>query len=167
MSCHVCQGINSSRCCDTYMCIRLNHQYLFQCRVIRYQKMIFKINSARIKMFSFKKSSRAFLEWRYLNSDRIYFEYHSLDFWAIPFFPKRRRVTMTTMMINWCRIPKQPPKHLSAIDQFHKSHIFCTYSISHCTPFRTEMCTFLLWMVYCGIWDRCIMGFMRLVNKCK
>ena len=40
----------------------------------------------------------------------------------------------------------------------------CTCPISHNTPFRTEMCTFLFWMVYCGIWDRCIVGFVRLVN---
>ena len=36
-------------------------------------------------------------------------------------------------------------------------------SKSHNTPFRTEMCTFLFWMVNCGIWDRCIVGFMGLV----
>ena len=35
--------------------------------------------------------------------------------------------------------------------------------ISHKTPFRTEMCTFLFWMVHCGIWDRCMMGFVNLV----
>ena len=40
----------------------------------------------------------------------------------------------------------------------------CTCSISHNAPFRTEMCTFLFWMVHCGIWDRCIVGF---VNKVK
>ena len=32
----------------------------------------------------------------------------------------------------------------------------CIYNT---TPFRTEMCTFLFWIVYCGIWDRCIVGF--------
>ena len=32
--------------------------------------------------------------------------------------------------------------------------------ISHNAPFRTEMCTFLFWMVHCGIWKKCIMGFM-------
>ena len=37
----------------------------------------------------------------------------------------------------------------------------CTCPISHNTPFRTEICTFLFWMVYCGIWDRCIMGFVK------
>ena len=40
----------------------------------------------------------------------------------------------------------------------------CTCSISHNTPFRTEMCTFLFWMVHCGIWNRCIVGFVNLVN---
>ena len=35
--------------------------------------------------------------------------------------------------------------------------------ISHNTPFRAEMCTFLFWMVCCGIWGRCIVGFVRLV----
>ena len=35
--------------------------------------------------------------------------------------------------------------------------------ISHNAPFRTEMCTFLFWMGHCGIWNRCILGFMKLV----
>ena len=26
------------------------------------------------------------------------------------------------------------------------------------------MCTFLFWMVYCGIWDRCILRFVRLIS---
>ena len=39
----------------------------------------------------------------------------------------------------------------------------CTSPISHNVPFRTEMCTFLFWMVHCAIWDRCIVGFVRLV----
>ena len=40
----------------------------------------------------------------------------------------------------------------------------CTYSISHNTPFKTEMCTFLLWIAYNGIWDRFILGLDRLKN---
>ena len=39
----------------------------------------------------------------------------------------------------------------------------CTCSISHNAPFRTEKCTFLFWMEHCGIWDRCILGFVKLV----
>ena len=39
-------------------------------------------------------------------------------------------------------------------DQSHKSHN---------APLRTEMCTFLFWMVYCGVWERCIVGFVSLV----
>ena len=35
----------------------------------------------------------------------------------------------------------------------------CTCPISYNAPFRTEMCTFRFWMVHCGIWNRCIMGF--------
>ena len=41
----------------------------------------------------------------------------------------------------------------------------CTCPISHNAPFRTEMCTFLFWMVHCGIWDRCIVGFVRMVLR--
>ena len=42
------------------------------------------------------------------------------------------------------------------------SHILeCTCSISHNAPFRTEMCTFLFWMEHCGIWNRCILGFVN------
>ena len=39
----------------------------------------------------------------------------------------------------------------------------CTCSISQNAPFRTEMCTFLFWMTHSGIWNRCILGFVRLV----
>ena len=38
----------------------------------------------------------------------------------------------------------------------------CTCSISHNAPFRTEMCTYLFWMEYCGIWYTCILGFVKL-----
>ena len=38
-----------------------------------------------------------------------------------------------------------------------------TSPISHNAPFRTEMCTFLFWMVHCGIWERCIVGFVQRV----
>ena len=42
----------------------------------------------------------------------------------------------------------------------------CTCTISHHTPFRTEMHTFLFWMVYCGIWDGGIVVFVRLAYCC-
>ena len=38
----------------------------------------------------------------------------------------------------------------------------CTCSISHNSPFRTEMCTFLFWMGHCGTWNWCILGFVKL-----
>ena len=40
----------------------------------------------------------------------------------------------------------------------------CTSPISHNAPFRTEMCTFLFWMLHCGIWDWCIVEFVQQVN---
>ena len=43
----------------------------------------------------------------------------------------------------------------------------CTCSISHNAPFRTEMCTFLFWMGHCGIWNKCILGFVKLVSCTK
>ena len=39
----------------------------------------------------------------------------------------------------------------------------CTCSISHNAPFRTEMCTFLYWVKHYGIWNRCILRFVKLV----
>ena len=45
----------------------------------------------------------------------------------------------------------------------HSQILECTCSIPHNTPFRTEMCTFLFWMEHCGIWYRCILGFVELV----
>ena len=38
-----------------------------------------------------------------------------------------------------------------------------TWTMSNSAPFRTEMCACLFWMVHCGIWDRYIVGFVRLV----
>ena len=44
----------------------------------------------------------------------------------------------------------------------------CICSISHNAHFRTEMCTFLFWMMHCGIWNRCIVGFVNKHNYlCK
>ena len=40
----------------------------------------------------------------------------------------------------------------------------CTCPISHNTPFRTDMYTILFWVVYGGIWDRCIVGFISIVS---
>ena len=34
---------------------------------------------------------------------------------------------------------------------------------THNALFRTAMCTFLFWMVHCGIWKRCIMWFVDVV----
>ena len=39
----------------------------------------------------------------------------------------------------------------------------CTWPISHNASFRTEMCTFLFWMVLSGIWDRYSVEFVNLV----
>ena len=39
----------------------------------------------------------------------------------------------------------------------------CTCLTSHNTQFRTEMYSFLFWMVYCGMWDKGIVGLVRLV----
>ena len=39
----------------------------------------------------------------------------------------------------------------------------CTCSISHNALFRTEMSTFLFWMEYSGMWNWCILGFVKLV----
>ena len=40
-----------------------------------------------------------------------------------------------------------------------------TRPISHNTPFKTEICTFLFWIVYCETWERFIMGFARLIYE--
>ena len=46
-----------------------------------------------------------------------------------------------------------------------KSHIpQCTCPTSHNAPLGTELCIFLFSMVHCGIWDRYIVGYVRLVN---
>ena len=40
----------------------------------------------------------------------------------------------------------------------------CACLISHNASSRTEMCTVLFWMVHCGIWEICIVGFVTLVD---
>ena len=42
------------------------------------------------------------------------------------------------------------PEDISIIDKIRKSHN---------TLFRTEMCAFRFWMMYCGIWDICIVMY--------
>ena len=42
-----------------------------------------------------------------------------------------------------------------SIELIHKSH---NAPVSHNAPFRTEMWTFLFWMVHCGLWGRCTVG---------
>ena len=37
--------------------------------------------------------------------------------------------------------------------------------ISHNAPLRTEICTFLFWMMHCGIWNWCIVGFLIRSNN--
>ena len=54
-----------------------------------------------------------------------------------------------------------------SIDQSHKSHNALHDLISPNTPFRTEIYTFLFWMVHWGIWDKCIGGFVNLVYCCN
>ena len=39
----------------------------------------------------------------------------------------------------------------------------CNCSISHNVPFRTDIRAFLFWMEHCGMWNRCILGFVKLV----
>ena len=39
----------------------------------------------------------------------------------------------------------------------------CACFITHNAPFRTEMCIFLFWMEHRGIWNRYILGFLKLV----
>ena len=39
----------------------------------------------------------------------------------------------------------------------------CSCSISHNAPFKSEVFTFLLQMLHCGIWNRCIWGLVNLI----
>ena len=38
---------------------------------------------------------------------------------------------------------------------------------SHSAPFRTEIRTFLIWMEHCGIWNKCVLGFVKLIDCIK
>ena len=72
--------------------------------------------------------------------------------------------------VRWCfdeiRLFKETnvPDWPLHTEQLPNSQILeCTCSISHNAPFRTEVCTLLFWMEHCGIWNRCILGFVKLV----
>ena len=39
----------------------------------------------------------------------------------------------------------------------------CPFNISRNSPFRTDISTFLFWVVYCGIWGRCNLRFTNLI----
>ena len=56
----------------------------------------------------------------------------------------------TSPCMHWIYRIKQAPQTPS-----------CTCPISNNTPFRTDMCTFLFWMMFCRIWDGCIVGYLR------
>ena len=55
--------------------------------------------------------------------------------------------------------PKERQKHVKLAqpkEQSYKSH-------NALIPFRPEMCSGLFWKVHCGIWDKWIVGFVKLV----
>ena len=60
----------------------------------------------------------------------------------------------TKIQIFW--IGWQSHYHKRPISQIPE----CTCSISHNAPFRT----FLIWMEHCGVWNKCILGFVNYVN---
>ena len=62
---------------------------------------------------------------------------------------RRRQLNLKFYKETFIEIPNQlPTLHLP---------------VSQKTPFRTEMCTFLFCKVYCGIWDRWVVGFVLLL----
>ena len=69
----------------------------------------------------------------------------------------------TTRRSTECRDSFEKRFTPASSDQPNSQIPECTCSISHNAPFRTEMCTFLFWMERCGIWNRCILGFVKLV----
>ena len=87
-------------------------------------------------MFWFFYSSRLFSQYSRQNKKVKHFS--------------RQKSNLSTFQILW-----DPCETISQIPQ-------CTCSISHNAPFRTEMYTFLLWMVHYGIWNRCIVGYIFL-----
>ena len=89
---------------------------------------------------------------------RMYFKMSSTK-WQ-PFF----QVSMYQMKIIWGLNKNISDILLSLIDNWPNLQIpGCTCSISHNVTFKTEVCTFLFWMLHCGIWNRCILGFVKLV----
>ena len=60
-------------------------------------------------------------------------------------------------------IPVGKPCALFTRNWPHSQIPECTCSISHNAQFRTEMCTFLFWMEHFGIWNRCMLGFVKSV----
>ena len=67
-----------------------------------------------------------------------------------------------------CKLNLVLPQHYHiwfcsvTIEQSHKSHTACVPYPTTLT-FRTKMRTFLFSVVYCVIWDMCIVGFMKIV----
>ena len=67
-------------------------------------------------------------------------------------------------LFSVCVLTRTLPPSGFCYDNWPNSQISeCTCSISHNAPFRTEMCKFLFWMEHCGIWNRCVLGFVKLV----
>ena len=57
-------------------------------------------------------------------------------------------ISLTSIILNHLTHFPNPKMHLT---------------ISHNAPFRKEMCTFMFWMAHCGVWNGCILGFVKLV----
>ena len=55
-----------------------------------------------------------------------------------------------------------PREELSDVYRANAQIPRCICPISHKVQFRTEMWTFLFWMMHCGLWDRCMVEFVRL-----
>ena len=122
-----------------------------------FKKMCFKMSSGKRRPFCLGLVSHSFPDWcltHWLSNERVIilqliFLNNSVD----GTYSNLRLVHIKLIYSN-NRNNNQNNWSNSQIPQ-------CTCSIFHNASFRTEMYTFLFWMVHCVIWNRCIVGFVR------
>ena len=113
------------------------------------------------------------LQWRHNGRDSVS-NHQPHDCLLSRLFRRRSKKTSNLRVTGLCvgnspvtsEFPAQMVSNAENVSIWWRHDIVCqlaaiALTISQNVPFRTEMCTFLFWMMHCGIWNMCI---VELVN---
>ena len=119
--------------------------------------------SRKRKTYEFLSSIK--LQWRRINVKAFKITGNSVNFIKTLIFQtmtsSRDTCKMLIIHIHWNMCQWTPYFTNWSNSQFPE----CTGSYN--APFRTEICTFLVWIRHCGIWTSRIQGFVKLVYSAQ